>query len=158
MSEEEARYQITAEGMAALEKELNELETAGRQEIAARIKTAREWGDLKENSEYHDAKNDQAHLETKIKILRDRARNAVVVESSAGSARVGLGSTVKLEDADSGAESRYSLVSATEADAAQGRLSFESPLARALHGAAVGDVVEFQAPRGTRRLRIVSVA
>jgi len=153
---DEARYQITPEGLEALQRELGELETQGRREIAERIRTAREFGDLKENAEYHDAKNDQAHLETKIKVLRDRLTSAVVVEPAEGG-RVGLGSRVTVRDEDKGGERRYSLVSATEAEAASGRLSFESPLARALTGAVVDDVVEFDAPRGTRRLRVVAV-
>jgi transcription elongation factor GreA len=157
VNEDSARYQITAEGLAALERELNELETEGRAEMADRIKTARAFGDLKENSEYHDAKNDQAHLETKILLLRDRARNAVVVKSAVGSGRIALGSAVTVHDEESGTETRYELVSANEADLKQGRLSFESPLARALTGASIDDVVEFQAPRGTRRLRILSI-
>jgi transcription elongation factor GreA len=158
MSDDDARYQITAEGLKVLEAELHELETAGRQEIAERIKVARDFGDLKENSEYHDAKNDQAHLETKILHLRDRANNAIVVEPAAGSARIALGSKVTVADENGGSETHYELVSATEADLKQGRLSFDSPLARALTGSAAGDVVQFQTPRGPRRLRIVTVS
>src|SRR5687767_12229163 len=94
------RYQITAEGLETLRRELEELETHGRQEIAERIRIARDFGDLKENSEYHDAKNDQAHLETKIIHLRDRFNNAVVVDSAAGSDEVALGSTVTVRDAE----------------------------------------------------------
>lgn len=154
---DDARYQITPDGLAALEREIQELEGAGRQEMADRIRTARAWGDLKENSEYHDAKNSQAHLETRIKLLRDRLRNAVVVEPADGGGPVALGSTVTVREEEGGAERRYTLVSATEADAPSGRLSFQSPLARALTGASAGDVVTFDAPRGTRRLRVVAV-
>ena len=154
---DDTRYQITREALEALDRELHELETDGRRRMADRIRTAREWGDLKENSEYHDAKNDQAHLETKIKILRDRARNAVVVESAAGGSTVALGSTVTVRDEESGRETRYEVVSATEADPAAGRLSFESPLARALSGASAGEVVEFEARRGSGRQRLVDV-
>jgi transcription elongation factor GreA len=155
---DDARYQITADGLETLKRELETLENEGRREIAERIKIARDFGDLKENSEYHDAKNDQAHLETKIIHLRDRFNNAVIVDSAAGSTQIALGSTVTVRDEESGSESAYELVSATEADIKQGRLSYDSPLARALTGAGVGDVVEFQAPRGTRRLRIVTVS
>lgn len=155
---DDARYQITAEGLAALKQELEELEIKGRHEIAERIKTAREFGDLKENSEYHDAKNDQAHLETKILTLRDRHDNAVVVESAAGSGEIALGSHVKVRDEENGKENDYQLVSATEADVTQGKLSYDSPLARALAGSAKGQVVEFETPRGTRRLQIVAVS
>lgn len=155
---DDARYQITAEGLAALKQEIEELETKGRQEIAERIKTAREFGDLKENSEYHDAKNDQAHLETKILQLRDRHDNAVVVESAEGSGEIALGSNVKVRDEETGKENDYQLVSATEADLAQGKLSFSSPMAQALAGGSEGDVVEFETPRGPRSLRILAVS
>ena len=154
---EETRYQITADVLEALQAELAQLEREGRREMAARIKTAREWGDLKENSEYHDAKNDQAHLETKILRLRDRTRNAVIVESAAGATRAGLGSTVTVAD-EAGKERTYELVSATEADLKQGRLSIDSPLGRVLNGAAAGEVVELETPRGSRRLRLVTVS
>src|SRR2546422_1683279 len=92
----------TAEGLAALERELEALEADGRSEIAERIKTAREWGDLKENSEYHDAKNDQAHLETRIARLRERIASAVVVDemAAATTGTVGFGSTVVVRDHD----------------------------------------------------------
>src|SRR5438067_1429298 len=115
----------TAAGLAALEQELAALEGEGRTEIAARIKTAREWGDLKENAEYHDAKNDQAHLETKIARLRSRIANAVVVEHGAerGSA-VGFGSTVVVVD-DRGEEQTWQIVGSSEAAPREGRLSAE---------------------------------
>src|ERR1700691_5585253 len=90
---------MTAADHEALTAELAELEGEGRRSMAARIKTAREWGDLKENSEYHDAKNDQAHLETKIKILRERLARAKVVEAAVGQPDiVGFGSTVSVRD------------------------------------------------------------
>jgi transcription elongation factor GreA len=149
--------QMTREAYAALEAELAELETEGRRAMAERIKTARAWGDLKENAEYHDAKDAQAHLETRILRLQERRRNAVVVEAATGSDRVGLGSAVTVRDAESGREQTHTLVSANEADPASGRLSVEAPLAQALAGAAVGDEVTFQAPRGTRRLVVVSI-
>src|SRR5271154_4430172 len=102
---------ITAEGLAELERQLEELEGEGRREIAERIKTAREWGDLKENSEYHDAKNDQAHLETKIARLREKIADAVVVEEDeAADGVVGFGSTVVVRDQD-GVEQTWRIVS-----------------------------------------------
>ena len=149
-------YEITAEALAALETELAELEGPARREMAERIKTARAWGDLKENSEYHDAKNSQAHLETKILRLQDRRRNAVVVEPAGGDV-VSLGSSVVVRDEESGRESTYSIVSATEAEPAAGKLNIESPLAQSLLGKTVDGIADFQAPRGTRRLRILSV-
>ncbi len=147
-------YEITPEALAALEAELAELEGEGRREMAERIKTARAWGDLKENSEYHDAKNSQAHLETKILRLQDRRRNAVVVEATHGDT-VGLGSKVTVDDG--GRERQYEITSPTEADVAAGKLSLESPLAQSLLGAKVGDERAFEAPRGTRTLKVLSV-
>lgn len=151
-------YEITAEGLAALEAELAELEGEGRNEMAERIKTARAWGDLSENAEYHAAKEAQAHLETNIMRLRDRRRNAIIVEPGSTDGSAALGSTVVTRDEESGRETTYTLVSATEASPTEGKLSIESPLARSLMGAREGEVVAFEAPRGTRRLRVVSVS
>ena len=148
--------QITREALAELEAELHELETAGREEMADRLRTARDWGDLKENSEYHDAKNAQAHLETKIQLLRERRLNAIVVEGGGGDA-VRMGSKVTVRDPETGREQTHEIVSANESDPAQGRLSVDSPLGRALAGAKVGDEVSFEAPRGTRRLMITEL-
>ncbi|HEY1776322.1 MAG TPA: transcription elongation factor GreA [Solirubrobacteraceae bacterium] len=148
---------MTAEDHAALIDELAGLEGDGRRAIAARIKTAREWGDLKENSEYHDAKNDQAHLETKIKLLRERLARAKVVEAApTSSGVVGFGSTVGVRDED-GREQRFEIVSSQTAAPAQGKISVESPVARALLGTAVGAEAEVTLPRGSRRFTVISV-
>jgi transcription elongation factor GreA len=154
----EAGRHISPDGFAALEAELNELETEGRRAIAARIKTAREWGDLSENAEYHDAKEAQAHLETKILRLRELRDNAVVVEPGGAAGEVALGVTVTVRDVDTGREARHTIVSAAESDPASGRLSIDSPLGRALTGARAGDEVAFDAPRGRRRLEVVAIA
>jgi transcription elongation factor GreA len=154
---DDAGRHISPAGLAALEAELNELETEGRREIAERIKTARDFGDLSENAEYHDAKNAQAHLETKILRLRQLRDNAVVVEPGGASGEVALGAVVKVRDLDTGREAEHTIVSAAESDPASGRLSIDSPLGRALTGARVGDEVTFDAPRGKRRLEIVAV-
>jgi transcription elongation factor GreA len=149
--------QISREGLAALEAELAELETEGRRAIAERIKTARDFGDLKENAEYHDAKDAQAHLETKILRLRALRDNAVVVETGGSPDEVSLGVAVTVRDLDSGKEVVHTIVSAAESDPASGRLSIDSPLGRALTGARPGDQVTFDAPRGRRRLEIVAI-
>src|SRR5579871_2634529 len=121
-------HPMTAADHAALQAELEQLEGEGRRAIAARIKTAREWGDLKENSEYHDAKNEQAHLETKIARLRERISNAVVVEESATvDGAIGFGSTVLVRDG-SGTERTWKIVSSHDASPAEGRLSADSPV------------------------------
>ncbi len=149
----------TAAGLRELEAELEQLEGDGRREIAERIKTAREWGDLKENSEYHDAKNDQAHLETKIARLREKISDAVVVEETPGSAAgvVGFGSTVVVRD-ESGAEQTWRIVSSHDAAPREGRLSAESPMAVALLGCAPGDQTAVSLPKGRRTLTVLSVS
>jgi transcription elongation factor GreA len=148
---------VTAAGLQALLAELSELEGPGRQRIAAQIKTAREWGDLKENGEYHAAKEAQAHLETRIAQLRERTLTAEVVETTKGDV-VGLGSTVEVEDETTGRRRTYTLVSSHEADAAAGRLSAESPVAAALLGRRTGEVAVASLPRGEQRLKLLSVA
>jgi len=148
--------QISAEGLEELKAELDHLENTRRREIAERIKIARDFGDLKENSEYHDAKNEQAFLETKILKLRERLTQAVVVEQE-GASHAGFGSTVKLLDEKSGKELSYKLVGATEANLAEGKLSVESPVAQAVMGAGPGDVIRVQTPGGDRAYKVVSV-
>lgn len=150
-------YAITQEGLDALRAELEQLETVARREIAARIKTAREWGDLKENAEYHSAKEDQAHLETRILKLQERLRNATVTEASAEEGVVGFGTTVEVRDAATGKTARYTLVGATEASARDGKLSIESPVAQALVGARVGTDVVVETPSGSRTFHVVDV-
>jgi transcription elongation factor GreA len=149
---------ITAEGLEELKGELAALEGDGRREIAERIKTAREWGDLKENSEYHDAKNEQAHLETKIARLRERISAAVIVEEAvnAHGGVVSFGSSVQVRDQD-GREQTWKIVSSHDAAPGEGRLSVESPVASALLGRAAGQKTSVVLPKGTRELTIVSV-
>lgn len=150
------RNLMTAEGLEELKAELERLETVERRAIAERIKTAREWGDLKENAEYHDAKNTQAHLETKILQLRQRLDTAEVVEVTSGET-VGFGSTVTVKDETSGKETTYRLVSSREADPSKGLISFESPVAAALQDKRAGEVAVVATPRGDRRLEVLSV-
>jgi transcription elongation factor GreA len=141
---------ITRDGVDALEKEIEELEGPARTELAARIKAARELGDLKENAEYHIAKEDQAHLETRIKRLRERLKNAVVVEADVSGDTFAFGLTAEVLDEGSGAVSTWTLVGSTEADLAAGRLSAESPIGRALRDAGVGEPVKVETPKGVR--------
>jgi transcription elongation factor GreA len=144
------REAITAEGIEALRAEIAELEGPARAEMAARIKAARELGDLKENADYHIAKEDQAHLETKIKRLRERLRNAEVVEVDGGADAFAFGRTAEVLDEASGKLNTWTLVGSTEADLAQGRLSAESPIGRALRDAKTGKQVEIETPKGKR--------
>jgi transcription elongation factor GreA len=150
-------YEMTAEGLATLRTEVEELETTGRARIAAEIKTAREFGDLKENAEYHAAKDAQGMLEARIAQLRERLNHAKIVETTGGT-MVTFGSHVAVVDEDSGKEATYELVAAQEAAPSAGRLSVESPVAVALRGKRAGDVAAVHTPRGTRRLRVVSVS
>jgi len=146
---------ITAEGLEALKAELEQLETEGRREMAARILAARELGDLKENAEYHIAKEDQAHLETRILRLQQRLREARVVEVPTGvSDTVLFGATVTVTDEENGRQATYTIVGPTEADMASGKLSAESPVAQALMGTKVGGVAVVTTPRGVRRLKV----
>jgi transcription elongation factor GreA len=145
---------ITEEGLAALKAEIGDLETVARREIAARILTARGHGDLKENGEYHAAKEDQAHLETRIQRLRQRLRSAVVVEAETAGAKFSFGRVAEVRDEATGELHTWTIVGATEADRAQGKLSAESPVARALLDHAAGETVEVPTPRGVRRLKI----
>jgi transcription elongation factor GreA len=145
---------ITPAGLIELEAELEELETAGRQAIAARILAARELGDLSENADYHIAKEDQAHLETRIKRLRQRRRDALIVEPDTEVAAFGFGRTAEVLDEESGAVHTWTIVGPTEADLAQGKLSAQSPVGKALLGRSAGESVEVQTPRGGRSYRV----
>lgn len=147
---------ITAAGIEELRAELVQLEGPARQEMAARIKVARELGDLKENADYHIAKEDQAHLETRIKRLQERLRNAVVVEVDEDAAdSFAFGRTAEVLDESKGESAEWTLVGSTEADLAQGRLSAESPIGRALLDAPVGATVSVETPRGERSFKVV---
>ncbi len=142
---------ITEQGLADLSAELADLEGPRRKAMAKRIKVAREEGDLKENAEYHTAKEDQAHLETRIKRLRERLHNAVVVEADGEATDVfAFGRTAEVLDEASGALNTWTLVGSTEADLAAGRLSAESPIGRALMDAPVGEPVEVETPKGSK--------
>jgi transcription elongation factor GreA len=149
---------ITAEGLQALKAELQHLETVGRQDMSKRIEAARDLGDLKENAEYHIAKEDQAHLETKILRLRDRLRSAVVVEADASNGgKFSFGRTAEVRDLATDKVYRWTIVGSTESDLAKGRLSSESPVAGALLGSAEGEEVDVPTPGGSRRYRVEKI-
>ena len=149
---------MTAEDYAALKAEIERLETVERRALSARIKTAREWGDLKENAEYHDAKNDQAHLETKILLLRDKEKRSQVVEAQVGGDTVGFGSTVVVNDPATGKDSTFTIVSVTEAKPGEGKIAASSPVGEALSGAKIGQTVEVQTPKGARPLKVIAIS
>jgi transcription elongation factor GreA len=150
---------MTAEGAEELRAELHRLETEERAKVIEEIKTAREWGDLKENSEYHAAKNAQSRLETRILRLREKLLNAEVVEAGAGTdGTARFGATVTFEDEEGGRTQSVRLVASHDANPSEGALSVESPIGAALNGHGVGQVVEVNTPKGVRRLRITAVS
>ena len=141
--------QLTPAQKAQLEAELAELEGPRRAEATAALASARSFGDLSENFEYHAAKNEQGLLERRITMLRDRLDRAEVVDGDVAADTVGVGTSVEIED-DDGERMRVEISSV-------GGVSPESPLGRALLGRKVGDEVDVDAPRGSWRARIVSV-
>ena len=148
---------LTAEAAARLEEEVTRLEGPGRREIAERIGIAREWGDLKENAEYHAAKEEAAMLEAKIARMRDQLRTSEIVEAAEAGDGAGMYSAVTYADSKAGKELTFTLVPATEADPSQKRISIDSPVGQALAGASEGDERTLQTPGGERSITIVSV-
>jgi transcription elongation factor GreA len=148
---------LTAEAAARLKTEVERLEGEGRREIAERIGIAREWGDLKENAEYHAAKEEAAMLEAKIVRMRDQLMTAEIVENAEDDGSAGMGSTVTYADQKAGREMTYQLVSATEANPGGGLISIDSPVGEALAGARAGDERTLETPSGQRTITIVSV-
>ena len=155
MSEAGQSESITPEGIEALRAELEELEGPRRSEMSERIKEARELGDLKENADYHIAKDDQGHLEARIRRLRERLRKATVVEAADAPAdSFAFGRTTKVVEEGTGKITIWTLVGSTEADLGAGKLSIESPVGRALRDTAVGDAVSVETPRGKKTYRV----
>lgn len=146
---------ITPTGLEELREELGRLEGPARSEMAARIKAARELGDLKENADYHIAKEDQAHLETRIKRLRTRLRDAVVVEIDGEAEAFAFGRSAEVLEVEAGETRTWTLVGPTEADVAAGKLSAQSPVGQALRDAAVGSEVVVETPRGAKTYRVI---
>ena len=147
---------MTPEGRDDLERELQELVDEKRPELAKRIKAARELGDLKENAEYHAAKEEQAFLETRIKRIEDRLRTAKVIEAPSGEV-VTVGTTVVVAYAD-GDEEKWTITGVDEADPLEQRISYESPIGSALMGSAPGDTVQVNLPAGQQQLTVRSVS
>jgi transcription elongation factor GreA len=150
---------LTEEGYAKLREEIEYLSTTKRRDVAERIKQAREFGDISENSEYDDAKNEQAQLEYRIQALEQKLRNARVVDTEHVSTdMVSIGARVTLKETGSkGATREYSIVGSAEADPKNRRLSNESPVGKALLGRRKGDKVTIPAPRGSIEYQIVKI-
>ena len=151
---------LTPEGLEKLKEEIEYLSGQKRREVAERIKEAREFGDISENSEYDDAKNEQAMLEARIAALEDKLRSASVIDASELSNDVvRVGSHVSVKDEGSGKSLKYTIVGSTEANPSENRLSNESPVGKALLGHKKGDSVKVQLPNGrARELRITKIA
>jgi transcription elongation factor GreA len=148
---------LTPEGLANLKAELEELTTRRRREVAQRIKEAREFGDIAENAEYDDAKNEQAMLEARIAQLEEKLRSATVIDaSSIPSDVVGVGSVVHVKD-ETGKSTKYTIVGSAEASPGELKLSNESPVGKALLGRRRGEEVVIATPRGERRLKITKI-
>ena len=150
---------LTPDGLANLKSELDHLSTIRRREVAARIKEAREFGDISENAEYDDAKNEQAMLESRIATLEDKLRSATVIDASdLGTDVVGVGSIVHVKDEKTGKSVKYAIVGSAEARPMENKLSNESPVGKALIGHKRNEVVEVPVPRGPKRkLKITKI-
>ena len=156
----EKAYYVTEEGLAALQAELEDLKVNRRKEVAEKIKEALSFGDLSENSEYDEAKNEQAKLYGRIAEVENILSHAVVIDESAEQERagvVGLGCTVKVRDLDLDEEATYAIVGSQEANPMESRISDDSPFGRAMLGKHIGQTVEVEAPVGTIRFEILSV-
>ena len=147
---------ITPEGLETVRKELDQLVSVRRPAVVAKIKAAREFGDLSENFEYHAAKNEQGFLEARIKELEAIVKNHVLIETAKSSGVVNMGSTVRFSE-DGGSDEAYRIVGPAEADPKAGTVSYESALGKALLGHRVGEEVEVKIPNGSYRVRIVAI-
>jgi transcription elongation factor GreA len=147
---------LSQEGLDKLREELNEMVTVRRAEVAARIQEAKEHGDITENAEYEDAKNEQAFVEGRIQTLSALIKNAVLIDEHTSTAFVGIGSTVDVESEDG--KETFRIVGSAEANPAEGRISNESPVGRALLGHRKGDKVQVSVPAGSWTYKIVSIS
>jgi len=149
---------LTSEGLKELKTKIEHLSTERRREVAERIKAAREFGDIAENAEYDDAKNEQAMLEKQISDLEDTLRSATIVDAPATSDAVSVGVTVHVKDQKTDKSQKFKIVGSAEANPAEQKLSNESPVGRALIGHKRGDVVSVPVPKGpARKLKITKI-
>lgn len=154
----EKQYPMTLAGKEKLEKELEYLKTEKRKEVVERIKIARGFGDLSENSEYDSAKEEQAFVEGRISTIENMLRNAVIIEENeAESDIVTLGKSVTFIELPDGEEEEYTIVGSAEADPFEGKISNDSPIAKALLGRKVDEVVKFTTPGGEMEVKIVAI-
>jgi transcription elongation factor GreA len=147
---------LTPEGEAKLNAELQELKGAKREELSKRLRSAIQMGDLSENADYHKAKEDQGFLEGRIQEIEYILRNAVIIEKAQSSGVIFIGSHVTIQEEDLDHET-YHLVGPTEADPRHGRISYESPIGRALMDKKVGDIAEAETPGGKIKFKIIKI-
>jgi len=150
-------FPMTIQGKEKLEKELEQLKSVKRKEVVERIKTARSFGDLSENSEYDAAKEEQAFVEGRITAIENMLRNAVIIENNDSESAVALGKTVTFKELPDGEEEYYTIVGSAEADPFESKISNDSPIARSLMGKKEGDQVTIQTPGGEIEVAIVSI-
>ena len=159
MAEKVTKIKLTLEGKKKYEAELNELKTVKRKEIAENLQSARAQGDLSENSEYDEAKNDQAKLEARIKELETVLRNVEVIDESEMSLdKVHIGSTVKVHDREFDEDVVFQIVGSSEADPFNGKISDESPVGKALLDKSIGEVVKVETPGGESDFVILEIS
>ncbi|MGJ9382881.1 transcription elongation factor GreA [Salipaludibacillus neizhouensis] len=151
------KHYMTLEGKAKLEKELESLISERRKEVVERIKVARSFGDLSENSEYDSAKEEQAFVEGRIKQIETMIRNAEIIEEDTNSSVVSLGKTVTFKELPDGDEEIYTIVGRAEADPIEGKISNDSPMAKSLFGKGIGDQVSVATPGGDIKVEITKV-
>lgn len=157
MAEEKTHY-MTLEGKQKLEEELEFLKTEKRKEVVERIKVARSFGDLSENSEYDSAKEEQAFVEGRISTLEKMIRDAVIIkEDETNTSVVSLGKTVRFVELPDGDEEEYTIVGSAESDPSEGKISNDSPMAQSLLGKSVGDKVTVNTPAGEMEVKILEV-
>jgi transcription elongation factor greA len=153
------QVKLTEDCLKQLEEELEYLKTKKRKEVSEKIKVALGFGDLSENSEYDEAKNEQAQVEARIVSVENMLKNAIVIdESERDTSKVELGATVTIHDIEFDEDITYKIVGSTEADPDEGRLSDESPLGKSLMGKAEGEMIDVDAPAGVIQYKILKIS
>lgn len=153
------QVKLTEDGLKQREEELEYLKTKKRKEVSEKIKVALGFGDLSENSEYDEAKNEQAQVEARIVSVENMLKNAIVIdESERDTSKVELGATVTIHDIEFDEDITYKIVGSTEADPDEGRLSDESPLGKSLMGKAEGEMIDVDAPAGVIQYKILKIS
>ncbi len=155
--EDQHSVYLTAEGLQKLQEELEYLVSTRRSEVARQIAEAKADGDISENAGYDEAKNAQAFVEGRILTLKNLVSNAVVIHENGSKETIDVGSTVTIQDVEFGDQETYTIVGSTEVDPGNGRISFKSPIGRALMGHRKGDVVQVQTPAGQAGFKVVKI-